>query len=396
MSLAESFSAISEKIKSLELKEDKGHLDHPEDLVFLQGIAGANKAVQAIENTVKNPNAITIKWDGYPALIFGKGTNGKFIVVDKHMMNKSGGSGRQIYSPQQFIQYDKTRGVERPELEQIIPYIWSDLEKSYSGTGFYWGDLIFSQPLKVQKDGLYHFKANPKGIAYTVDPNSEVGKLIGNEKAGIAVHQYLGPDAPEKAEEMSIAGKKVVPTDLAISLNGTIGKLKNNSNVAIVPSKMPIAPKLKLDKQLLNQAKNDIKTYGQAAEQLMSTAPQARNTFNQLFTTYINKRIVSGNLSNLLDGFKEYVESRPMTEPMKAKISKHLEENREGLIAVFSIWISLYNLKMNLVEQLNQAAQSSPVKGYLQDGTQTQEGFVSQGLKFVDRLGFSRQNLAGR
>jgi hypothetical protein len=48
------------------------------------------------------------------------------------------------------------------------------------------------------------------------------------------------------------------------------------------------------------------------------------------------------------------------------------------------------------VDQLNQAAKESPVKGNLDDGTETHEGFVSNGLKFVDRMGFSRQNLAGR
>jgi hypothetical protein len=51
---------------------------------------------------------------------------------------------------------------------------------------------------------------------------------------------------------------------------------------------------------------------------------------------------------------------------------------------------------MAVVQQLNKAAESAPVQGYLQDGTRTQEGFVSQGLKFVDRMGFSAQNLAGR
>jgi hypothetical protein len=56
----------------------------------------------------------------------------------------------------------------------------------------------------------------------------------------------------------------------------------------------------------------------------------------------------------------------------------------------------MYNLKMSVVNQLNKAAEVSPVKGYLQDGTETHEGFVSNGLKFVDRMGFSRQNLAGR
>ena len=56
----------------------------------------------------------------------------------------------------------------------------------------------------------------------------------------------------------------------------------------------------------------------------------------------------------------------------------------------------MYKLKMSVVNQLNKAAEVSPVKGYLQDGTETHEGFVANGLKFVDRMGFSRQNLAGR
>ena len=84
-----------------------------------------------------------------------------------------------------------------------------------------------------------------------------------------------------------------------------------------------------------------------------------------------------------------------MSDKMKAKILEHLEVNKEGVVGAFKIWVALYNLKMDVVKQLDKAAESSPVKGYLQDGTQTQEGFVANGLKFVDRMGFSRQNLAG-
>jgi hypothetical protein len=85
-----------------------------------------------------------------------------------------------------------------------------------------------------------------------------------------------------------------------------------------------------------------------------------------------------------------------MTDKMRGKIDAHFKANSAGLIGSFAIWIALYNLKMSVVDQLNKAAETAPVKGYLQDGTQTQEGFVSHGLKFVDRMGFSRQNLAGR
>jgi hypothetical protein len=400
MNLAESLASLRNKLETIDapsLNEDKGHLDHPEDLVFLGDITGANRAVDAIAKTVTNPKTVTIKWDGYPALIFGRDTNGNFSIMDKHMFNKVDGTGRQVYKPQQFVQYDSNRGVDRSELHNIIAEIWPGLEQASRGSvGYYWGDLLFSQPLKNQ-NGEFVFKANPKGITYKVAVNSEVGQLLNGKTAGIAVHQYLSPDAPERAAEMSTTTRKVAPTDLAESLNGTIGNLKNNSDIAIVPSKMPITPKsLKLDQKLLAKAKQDIAKYGQAVDQLMNSAPQARNTFNQLFTVYINKRIVGGNLNDLLSGFMEFVATRPMTDKMKAKIDEHLQANTEGLIGAFTIWMDIYNLKMNVVEQLNKAAEASPVQGYLDDGTNTHEGFVANGLKFVDRMGFSRQNLAGR
>jgi hypothetical protein len=385
VNLAESLASLRNKLETIDvlpLNEDKGHLDHPEDLVFLGDITGANRAVDAIAKTVTNPKTVTIKWDGYPALIFGRDTNGKFSIMDKHMFNKKDGTGRQVYSPEEFRKYDLARGVDRSDLHRLIAEIWSGLEKASNGTkGYYWGDLLFSKPL-ADSNGLYTFKANPNGITYTVDITSDTGKLMKGKTAGIAVHQYIAPEAPN--------------TDSAVPLDGTIGQLKNNSDVAIIPSKMPITPSLKLDQKLLTKTKQDISKYGQAVDQLMNSAPQARNTFNQLFTVYINKRIVGGNLNDLLSGFMEFVASRPMTDKMKAKIDEHLQANTEGLIGAFTIWMDIYNLKMNVVEQLNKAAEASPVKGYLQDGTQTQEGFVSNGLKFVDRMGFSRQNLAGR
>jgi hypothetical protein len=374
---------IIDKITELStITEAKGHLDHPEDLVFLEDEAGAQRAIQAIEATVLNPQTVTIKWDGYPALIFGRGPDGNFTIMDKHMFNKKDGSGRQVYSPKAFVEYDRARGVDRGDLYNLINTIWPGLEQEDRGSnGYYWGDLLFSRPLQ-DENGVFKFRANPNGIAYTVDADSDVGKLLTDKVAGIAVHQFIPANATS--------------TDDATPLNGTIGNLQNTSNVAIVPSKMPITPKLKMPKQLVNVAQRELNQYGPSIRDLMNTAPQARNTFNQLFTTYINKKIVSGNLSNLLKGFMDYVQTRPMSDKMKAKIMEHLKVNKEGLLGAFKVWVAIYNLKMNVVKQLDQAAAHSPVKGYLQDGTQTQEGFVSQGLKFVDRMGFSRQNLAGR
>jgi hypothetical protein len=316
------------------------------------------------------------------------------------MFNKGDGSGRNVYSPEDFARYDQARGVNRSNLHALISEIWPGLEKADKSKGYYWGDLLFSQPLQPGKDGLYRFKANPNGITYTVDPKSdnEIVKLLHGKQAGIVVHQFIPPTA--------------MTTDEAQPLNGTIGKLKNNSNVAIVPAKMPITPKVKIDRTLLSNAKKSAKTYGATVSNYFDNAPQARNAFTMLFTTYINKRIVAGDLSNLTDGFLEFMKTRNMSEPMKKKlmgydnidpktqkpvhVPGYIDGNIPTLQAIFQLWIDVYNLKMNVVDQLNTAAQTSPIQGYLDDGTNTQEGFVSHGLKYVDRMGFSRQNLAGR
>lgn len=365
------------------ITEGKGHLDHPEDMVFLGGGSGAKQALDAIGNTIDNPKAVTIKWDGYPALIFGRDSQGRFSIMDKHMFNKKDGTGRQVYSPKEFIEYDTARGADRSNLHNVIARIWPGLEAETTGSGYYWGDLLFFQPLKPV-DGKFVFKANPNGIRYEVNANSQIGKLIAGKQAAIAVHQYIAADAPS--------------TDDAVSLNGTIGNLKNTSNVAIVPSAMPNAPLFDWSsiKPLVAKTRGDIAKYGTVIDQLMNEAPQARNTFNNLFTVYINKKIVSGDLSNLVGDFYKFFETRPMTDAMRGKLTQHLQANKKGIEGAFQVWIDLYKLKSEVVRQLDLNAKNSPVQGFLQDGTPTQEGFVSQGLKFVDRMGFSRQNLASR
>lgn len=377
-------SKLTAKLKTIALREDKGHLDHPEDLIFLGGSAGAKRALDAIIKTVRNPKTVTIKWDGYPALIFGRNSNGRFSIMDKHMFNKKDGTGRNVFSPEQFRQYDLARGVDRSDLHRLINEIWPGLDHaSKTAPGYYWGDLLFSRPLQKNSHGLYQFKANPNGLAYTVQVDSEVGELMAGKTAGVAVHQQLSPDAQT--------------TDQAQSLDGTIGQLQNNSNVAIIPSAMPYKPNLHLEPTLVQNVNAAIGRYGKAVDKMMDEAPQSRPAFNGLFTTYINKKIVSGNLDNLIAGFMEHFENKNKNPGgMEMQLSNHFHENEEGLVGAFTIWIEIYKLKMAVVAQLNKAAENSPVKGYLQDGTETHEGFVSNGLKFVDRMGFSRQNLAGQ
>jgi hypothetical protein len=418
MVLTDSIILLRNTIDRLSINEalNKGHAPHPEDYVYLAGSSGATEAIQSAIQTIKNPKTITIKWDGYPALIFGRGTDGQFSIMDKHMFNKKDGTGRAVYSPEQFAQYDAARGVNRSDLAVLINQIWAGLEESSANAiGYYWGDLLFSKPL-TEQNGVYVFKANPNGITYTVQSDSSVGKLIKNKTAGIAVHQYIPPGA--------------ITTDDASSLDGKLGQLKNISDVAILPSAMPQAPNLKIDSTLLANAQSEIKNHGAELDSLLANAPGA--SFKEgLVGVYFNKKIREGNLNNLLNGFYDYsfrakaakiakeqtailqkkdpnaaavipeqpndfIASRPMTAPMKSKVEQHLNTHKAGLIALFKIWVSIYKLKMDIWKKLDDSAKSSPVQGQLDDGTAGQEGFVANGFKYVNRMGFSRQNFAAR
>ena len=52
---SESILCLTQKLNAINtrLVESKGHLDHPEDLVFISGEQGAREAISAIESTIK-------------------------------------------------------------------------------------------------------------------------------------------------------------------------------------------------------------------------------------------------------------------------------------------------------------------------------------------------------
>lgn len=373
------------------LTEAKGHMDHPEDMVILGGLPGympLDNALVTMADTVKNPKKVTIKFDGYPALIFGSGPDGKFSILDKHMFNR-GVNRPAIHSPQEFAQYEASRGEKgRTELVDIIGKIWSSLEKSYSGSGWYMGDLMFANKLE-DNDGVYQFRPNPNGILYRVDVDSQLGKYLAGKTAGIAVHRYLDPDAQN--------------TEDKVTWLSNLGNLKPTGDVAILPVSMPVAPKIQLNKGLQSKAQGALASQG-AIDDFISNAPQNSAAFSNIFTVYLNNKIVSGNLKNLYTDFMPWIESRLENQLAGKKISQKMHDSLLGYIKdnanvvkqLFKNWIDVYNYKMDIVRQMETASERSPIRGYLQSGKQSQEGFVYGGLKFVDRQGFSAQNLAAK
>lgn len=356
---------ILSKIDNIVLTESSTHIDHVEDLVLLNGSNGAKRALNSIITTMNNPKDVSIKFDGYPALIFGNNANNKFIISDKHMFDKPDGSGRNIFSPQDFMKYDSNRGARRDSLYKSINNIWNGLKQSCNNNlGYYWGDLLFSSNLKPVGNE-YVFKPNPNGLTYKVKCDSETGRLLENKVGGIAVHRFINSNARSLKE--------------AVQVNDGIGNLKNNSNVAILPSSLPLNIVIKIDPKDIEHVSNEISKCSSMIDDLVNSTSD-----KNILTKYINNKVRSGNLQNLYHDFYD--------EKYNPKITDYMKNNPVKVKALLAVWTLLYRLKMKVLQQLNSATANQDIKGYLDDGTQSQEGFVSQNLKYIDRMGYSRQN----
>ena len=52
---------------------EAARIQHAEDIIFWEGSAGANRVIDSIVGLTKgNTQSLTIKWDGSPAVIFGR------------------------------------------------------------------------------------------------------------------------------------------------------------------------------------------------------------------------------------------------------------------------------------------------------------------------------------
>jgi hypothetical protein len=308
-------------------------------------------------------------------------------------------------SPQDFIQHDINRGADRSNLHYIINNIWNPLRQaSANSKGFYWGDLLLGYTPKPE-NGKYVFQPNPNGIRYEVQENSALGNYIGSKVATIAVHQYIDPGTYFNIQQQNQLAKssgkrikKLKATDYAISLNGGLGELRTDTKIGILPSRLPVTPSLQLDARYLNQLRSQLQRYGDYIDILLTGSPVSDNVFKETYLMkYINFKVRQRDLNVSADEFIQYVNNFiPMSDIVRAKMLDFLSRSRPHLNILFAMWRALYAVKLSLYRQMNRAAQQSPLIGYLKSGQRSQEGFVAQGYKFIDRPKFSAQNLEGR
>jgi hypothetical protein len=353
-----------------------GRTPHPEDAIFMSSSA-ALQQVQSLKGVIANPSNLTIKWDGYPAIIFGRLPNGKLGMADKYMFDR----GVLVTSPEEWQQYDtqKASGGLRGTLYEAAAALWPGLNLACEAAGYYWADLMYAGQLQPQK-GVYAFK--PNLVEYQVDVNSALGKIIGNSVGGVVVHQYFN-EIGSQPVQWNGKGLKNVPGGVAI-INPTAGNKFS----------------LKTPVQLERNAVAAVEKYGSHVDELLAQLPQ---TTRDKIKTYFNKKITGQTTQELHDWLQNQISAKQYnilvgTEYNGILFGKNTKDEVTeslGYAGLKAIWNSIYAFKQNLAKQL--AAQVTGIKEYV-NGQPAGEGFVfptSSGLvKIVDRQVFSAANFA--
>ena len=371
------------------VKKKDPRIPHPEDAFFMGGSAAASKQIQGIEAAIANASKTTIKWDGKPALIWGRLPNGRLAVMDKYMFDAK----YPAQSPEDWVKYDqqKKSGNLRSDLYPKLKAIWPGLDAATVGPGFYWGDLMWAGELQPQ-GGKYTFKPNLE--QYSIPTNSELGQTIPGKSGGIVVHQQFANLGDQVAQPWNGQGLKNVP-----------------GGVDIISPNVGISFTLKAPANLIADAKKAVSTYGAAVDQMLDSLPASTRAQMQ---TYFNQRIIGGTTFSMPNWLKtkssakqysELVTGNPdangqynaKTNNVPGKLYT-LDANNKPVpspahLGLLAIWNSIYNLKLNLAQQLEQQVQG------LEQSTAGQaegEGFVvptPTGLvKLVNRGVFSAGN----
>lgn len=315
-------------------------IEHLEDYVFRNGLPGVSTALEIVAAAAESPGkTTTVKWDGKPAVIFGRKLDtGEFVLTDGSGFEAKGYDGLAT-SPQMMADIQRTRSGARDELIQLYAHLWPKLEAATPTNfrGYVKGDLLYmsTPPLEA---GNYVFK--PNTVQYRIPAKTALGKRIGASDTGIAMHSMYA-DAGDARQPLSGVRFNEVPGLLLIEPIG--GK--------------EIVPDAALIKQIKSVANSPD---GRAIATLFNPAElraQQITDLAKLCVDYINYRIKQpgANFDNLLPGFGDWLQTK-VTPKKFRNIVEYLNSpasNTGALSAAFALFLLLHDLKLDILRQLD-------------------------------------------
>ena len=376
------------------------HLTHLEELVLTQGPKGYDMArafllelLEELKGNTKSSVQTSVKWDGAPAIFAGVNPeNGKFFVGTKSIFNKV---PKINYTPEDV---QKNHGHAPGLVDKLTKAL-----KYLPGLGInkiLQGDFMFDEEMLevVQIDGAPHYVFKPNTITYAVPVDSDLGKEIGASEFGIVFHttyDNLESGASFGADVSKLKSVPGVWYDDAFFTDDTGTVTLTNEEEARVKALVKAADSANesidydgLPVDLLNiYINSEIK----GGEFLQDPA----KSFNGFKLWY------SGRLEKRIDSLKS--ERGKMRATMKGQeILNDIDKRRGDILNLFKVSRLLFEAKNIFIEKYNNAVYNT--KHFIDDGSgdlvaSNPEGYVAvdregNGVKFVDRLEFSKANFA--
>jgi hypothetical protein len=324
-------------------------IEHLEDYVFRSGSAGVDRALQIADSFYADPNTGSVKWDGKPAVVFGrKPETGEFVLTDD-----AGFTAERLFTSTDEVATDMARrdanaaakGNKADRIQTLLPTyetIWPYLEAATPENfrGYVKGDLLYTATPEVEAGNLIF---QPNTVAYRIPVASDIGKRIASSDIGVAVHtMYADVDAAK--QPLSRVKFNPVPGLFLIEPIYAQAVPKNND----------IAKKIRT---LLRQNRAAIDTLFNPMElRAMKITDLAK-----LAIDYINKRVdprhaaYTGDFSDLVPGFMAWLQ-QTQTPQKVSNIAQYLRSptsNEQGLAAAFLLFELLHDLKLDLLGKLD-------------------------------------------
>lgn len=310
-------------------------IEHLEDLVFRRGNQGIKDALEIVKHATQKPSTVTAKWDGKPAVIFGrKPLNGEFVLTDGSGFEAKGYDGLAT-SPEMMADIQSRRSGDRTELIQLYAALFPVLEAALPPNfrGYVKGDLLYMSTPPVEA-GNYVFR--PNTVEYKIPVKSTLGQRIGNSNIGIAIHSMYA-DQGDARQPLS-----------GVRFNEVPGLMLEK----------PASPRaLETETNAEKQLKQLIKTHGRDIDTLFNPTELRAHKITdlaKLCVDFINSKVGSPlNGATLLPEFGEWLQTRVTPQKFR-NIVEYLNSptsNTPALAAAFNAFNLLHDLKMHLLRQ---------------------------------------------
>jgi hypothetical protein len=361
------------------IKESR--IQHAEDIIFWEGSSGVKRVLKSFVDLQKEGfKDVTVKWDGSPAVIFGRDVNGDFILTDKSGFgakrydgkSKSGEDLEKMFLSRGKPDVPKSDSYKKfaSKMGGIFDIFKNSVPENHRG--FFSGDLLYFDTPKVY-DNKFVFK--PNVVTYEVDVESELGNKIKNSKVGIVIHNEVDLDG----NSTSLKNKDIFKSgDLLVIPPVTIEK--------------PVKGDNKLLKDTVSLTKSNSSNIDKFFDINELTSLKIKDLPN-IFYTYINSKVDSG-LENLGNDFENWVtQNSKLTDRKKQNVLDYINKDKKTFDVIWQIVSNIMTIKDEMIDQME--SQNIPVKSYIGD-YKGGEGYVMShpvgNIKFVPRSQFSAVN----